>query len=55
MRAVVNEALRRGLELLPGGPRRRFEVVPHDLGARPGVDLDDVEGLLDALEGPGRR
>jgi len=25
------------------------------MGLRPGVDLDDIEGLLDILEGPERR
>jgi len=25
------------------------------MGLRPGVDLDDIEGLLDILDGPARR
>ena len=54
LRAVVNAAIRRGLD-------RRDEVVPRfhveatALRRRPGMDLDDVEGLLDRLDGPTRR
>lgn len=50
---VVNDALRRGLER-PSG-RIPFVVTPHDLRTRPGFDLDDIEGLLDQLDGPDRR
>lgn len=53
-RAVVNEAIRAGLER-PSRARPPFRVEPHDFGAPPGLDLDDIEGLLDRLEGPWRR
>jgi hypothetical protein len=55
---VVNEALRlafakRGrprLEALP------FEIHPRDLGAlRPGLRLDNIGDLLEAVEGPSHR
>lgn len=52
-RAVVNAALRRGLEA-PAAPEP-FRVRASPMGLRPGMDLDDIEGLLDRLDGPGRR
>lgn len=56
-KAVVNEALRRGLVPAPArAARTAFRVSARDLGAtRPGVQLDDVGGLLDTIEGPLRR
>jgi hypothetical protein len=51
LKAVVNDALKRGLGM--GGPRpaaARFEVEPHALGFRPGVDLDRVNQLVDELD-----
>ena len=53
-RDVVNDTLRRGLASVPSaGPRPPFRVRARDLGAlRPGVQLDDVAGLLDQVEGP---
>ena len=54
LKTVVNDAIRAGLH--PGArPRQRFTVVARDLGLRPELELDDVEGLLDRLEGPDRR
>ena len=55
---VVNDALR-----LAFTPRSRdqgepvaFEIHPRDLGAlRPGLSLDNVGALLEALEGPTHR
>ena len=51
---VVNEALRRGLAPVPSSAARRlFRIAARDLGpTRPGVQLDDVGGLLDSIEGP---
>jgi hypothetical protein len=51
MKAVVNDALRRGLGL-GGKPARppRFEVRPHAFGLKPGIDLDRVNQLVDELE-----
>ena len=51
-KAVVNEAIRAGLV---SGTHRRvppFRVVARDLGLREEMDLDDVEGLLERVEGP---
>lgn len=52
--AVLNEALRRGLSAGPDDVEP-FVVEARDMGLRAGVDLDDVEGLLDLVEGDTRR
>jgi hypothetical protein len=53
---TVNHFLRRGLEApRPEALARPFRVEPRSLGLRPGVQLDDISGLLDALDGPARR
>jgi predicted transcriptional regulator len=54
-RAVVNDALRLGLERRVTVEREPFRVEARDLGLRPDLDLDDIEGLLDAIEGTSRR
>jgi hypothetical protein len=55
VKTVVNEALRAGLEERARLPRLPFRVRPHALELRPDADIDDVEGLLDRLEGSHRR
>lgn len=53
---TVNACLRRGLtEAPPRAGRRAFKVEARDMGLRPGLDLDNVEELLDQVDGPGRR
>lgn len=53
---VVNRVLRVGLntqkqaKALPP-----FKIKPRNMGLRPGLDLDNIEELLDKLEGPFRR
>jgi hypothetical protein len=53
---VVNRVLRIGLhtqkqaKTLPP-----FKVKTRDMGLRPGLDLDNIEELLDKVEGPFRR
>ncbi len=49
---VVNDLLRQGLA--QDQPAKRFQQRVSDMGA-PRLDLDDVAGLLDALEGDDRR
>jgi len=53
IRAVVNDALRAGLRERPAV--QPYRVKARDMGLRPGIDLDDVGGLLDRLDGPGHR
>jgi hypothetical protein len=51
MKAVVNEALAAGLGMAGKRARAaRFEVRPHALGFKPGVDLDRLNQLADELE-----
>jgi hypothetical protein len=50
---VVNDALRRGLE----GPRpvlEPYRVDARPMGLRAGIEIDDIEGLLDLLDDPHR-
>jgi plasmid stability protein len=55
LKTVANEALRVGLDRSGERQRAHFEVVARDLGLRPEVDLDDIEGLLERIEGPNHR
>lgn len=53
---TVNACLRRALT----EPARRsvaepFEVEARDMGLKPGLDLDNIEELLDQIDGPDRR
>lgn len=51
MKAVVNQALRKGLGLAPVEEAPPpFEVCPHSFGFRPGIDLDRLNQLADELE-----
>lgn len=51
LKAVVNDALRRGLHLPSKGARRAAYVVrPVKLVFRPGVDTDKLNELADELE-----
>ncbi|MFN8092289.1 MAG: DUF2191 domain-containing protein [Vicinamibacteria bacterium] len=57
-RSVVNEVLRLGFSSRPDGRDAAppFVVEARDLGAlRPGVALDNVGELLEAVEGPFHR
>lgn len=53
-REVVNECLRRGLASTGGRDKAPpFEVDARDLGGlRPGLSLDSIGDLLEAVEGP---
>jgi hypothetical protein len=53
-RTVVNEAIRAGLAV-QDGELEPFVVTARPMGLRPGLDLDDIEGLLDLIDGTGRR
>ena len=51
LKAIVNDALRRGLRIAGRPPRRpRFDVRPHAFGVKPGIDLDRINQLVDELE-----
>lgn len=36
-------------------PQKPFVVQARDMGLRPGLSLDNIEALLDEIEGPMRR
>ena len=50
---TLNTCLRRGLEQ-PGDEELTspFTIEPRPMGLRTGIDLDDVGGVLDLLDGP---
>jgi hypothetical protein len=53
---TVNEVLRVGLTARrEPKPAKPFEIYARDLGARPGLNFDNIEELLDQVEGPMRR
>lgn len=54
-KAVVNRFLRVGLMASKRPTRKLFVVKPWDLGPPTGLSFDNVEDLLDTLEGPERR
>jgi len=52
---VVNRFLRLGLMAAQRPPRKSFVVAPRKLDLPPGLTYDNVEQLLDVLEGPAHR
>lgn len=56
LKETVNEMLRIGLTApRPEKPPVPFKIYARDLGARPGLNFDNIEELLDQIEGPLRR
>jgi hypothetical protein len=55
LKQVVNRALRLGLTAAKQAARKPFKVTPINLGLPPELSFDNVEELLDHLEGPFRR
>ncbi|MDE0102715.1 MAG: hypothetical protein OXN89_10065 [Bryobacterales bacterium] len=54
-REALNTCLRRGLEATADKELAApFTVEGRSMGLRPGIDLDDIGGLLDLLDGPAR-
>lgn len=53
---TVNVVLRRGLEAPTQEELARpFRIEPRSMGLCPGLQLDDVAGLIDLLDGAARR
>lgn len=54
---IVNDVLRQGLKApATKAPKsKRFVVKPFSLGLREGLSYDNIEELLDIVEGPNRR
>ena len=47
LKEVVNNALRKGLARGSEDQRPTFRIRARDLGLRPGIELDDAEGLIE--------
>lgn len=54
LKDVINDLLRAGLEARRSPEVEPYEVPSRDMGVRAGVDLDDIQGLLDRLDAPAR-
>ena len=52
---VVNRFLRLGLMAAKRPARKPFVVAPKKMGVPAGLSYDNVEQLLDSIEGPARR
>ncbi len=54
---IVNDAIRRGLKQNTNGhsKKKRFKVRSFSLGLRKDLNFDNIEELLDIIEGPNRR
>jgi hypothetical protein len=51
LKATINDALRRGLQLGTRPPKRPpFKVRPQALGIQPGIDIDRLNQLVDELD-----
>ena len=49
---VVNEALRAGLkEVEKPAKKRPYRMIPHAMGLKKGLNLDNIQELLAQLEG----
>ncbi|MGI8813236.1 MAG: DUF2191 domain-containing protein [Pyrinomonadaceae bacterium] len=56
-KVIVNEVLRKGLQTGSNDnkPKKRFRVEPLNLGLRKDLNFDNIEEVLDILEGPNRK
>ena len=50
LKRIVNDALRAGLASVDKAAPPRFIVQPHPFQARPGIDLDRLNQLVDELD-----
>jgi len=55
LKETVNRVLRLGLNSKKDAPLKPFKVRAWRMGARPGLNFDNIEELLDQLDGPMRR
>ena len=55
-KAIVNEALRAGLDQVEGPAKQRsYKTKPHKMGLRQGRNLDNIQELLAQIEGEDSR
>jgi len=55
LKETVNRVLRLGLNAKKDAQLKPFKVRAWPMGARPGLNFDNIEELLDQLDGPMRR
>jgi hypothetical protein len=55
LKAAVNHYLRLGLTVPENRQQKPFTVQPRTLGLPPGLSYDNVEDLLEALDGPAHK
>jgi len=55
VKETINEVLRAGFLARQTRSSKRFEIDAKPMGVRPGIDYDDVEGLIEISEGPSHR
>ncbi|MBT9586627.1 DUF2191 domain-containing protein [bacterium] len=51
---TINDLIRKGLSFSAPATRRPFRVKARPLGLKPGLSLDNIEELLDQVEGTAR-
>jgi len=55
-KVVLNEALRKGLDLVEKPQKRlSYRTIPHEMGLREGLSIDNIQELLAQVEGEDRR
>ena len=55
-KVVLNEALRKGLEEVEKPVRRvQYRTIPHKMGLREGLSIDNIQELIAQAEGQDRR
>jgi hypothetical protein len=52
---AVNHFLRLGLAASTARSTKQFVVTPRPLGLHPGLSYDNVEALIETLEGPAHK
>ena len=52
---VVNQTIRRGLDRRSPSELPPFKVKARPMHAKPGIDFDHVERLIEQIEGPNHR
>ncbi len=52
-RQLLNDSLRKALLTVSSETKKReFHITPRSTGLRTDLDFDDIQGLLDYLDGP---
>jgi len=55
-KVVLNETLRKGLDQVEKPQKRRnYQTIPHEMGLREGLSIDNIQELLAQVESEDRR